>query len=140
MIRIGMHCVIPEEELEFAASRSGGPGGQNVNKVSSRVTLLFNVPSSPSLYPDQKARLMQQLAPRLSEKGILRVTSQRHRSQAMNREAALARFVELLEGALKEPKPRRKTKATVSAEQRRLKEKARRSELKKLRSEKPAAD
>jgi ribosome-associated protein len=140
MILIGRQCAIPEEEVEFSASRSGGPGGQNVNKVSSRVSLRFDVRLSPSLRPDQKARLTGRLASRLSLAGVLRISSQRHRSQAMNREAALARFVELLEEALKQPKPRRKTKATPTAMQRRLKEKARRGELKKSRSEKPAAD
>jgi ribosome-associated protein len=140
MILIGRHCAIPEEELTFDASRSSGPGGQNVNKVSSRITLRFNVRSSPSLRPDQKARLEQKLASRLGDAGVLRISSQRHRSQAMNREAALGRFVELLEEALQEPKPRRKTKASDSAKQRRLKEKARRGEIKKLRTEKPAAD
>jgi ribosome-associated protein len=140
MIRVGVQCVIPEDELKFVASRSGGPGGQNVNKVSSRVTLRFNVESSPSLSQKQKDRLQGKLASRIGADGFLSISSQRHRSQAMNREASIARFVELLEEAFQETKPRVKTRATRSAEERRLAAKARRSILKKVRSEKPDAD
>ena len=140
MIRIGVHCSIPEEELEFVASRSSGPGGQNVNKVSSRITLRFNVESSRSLSRLQKSQLQEKLASRIGADGTLSMHSQRHRSQAMNREAVLARFVDLLAGAFKVPKARVRTKSTLSAEQRRLAAKARRSELKRLRAEKIAED
>jgi ribosome-associated protein len=136
MIKIGVHCSIPEEELEFVASRSSGPGGQNVNKVSSRVTLRFDVGTSRSLSRFQKSRLLEKLASRINSDGILTIHSQRHRSQAMNREAVLERFVDLLAGAFKVPKARVRTKSTLSAEQRRLAAKARRSELKQLRAEK----
>ena len=131
---------IPLDEIVITFARSAGPGGQNVNKVSSRVTLRFNVESSPSLSLKQKDRLRERLASRIGADGCLAVNSRRHRSQAMNREAALVRFIELLETALGEIKARVKTRAPKSAEERRLMDKVRRSELKKLRAEKPALD
>src|SRR5690349_17172329 len=81
---------IPESELTFSASRSGGPGGQNVNKVSSRVTLTFDVMQSPSLSEEQRQRIASRLQSRINKDGVLRVISQRTRSQEMNREDVLA--------------------------------------------------
>ncbi|HMC82356.1 MAG TPA: aminoacyl-tRNA hydrolase [Candidatus Polarisedimenticolia bacterium] len=88
MIEIRDGLAIREEELRFTASRSGGPGGQNVNKVSTRVTLWFDVAGSPSLTAEQRSLIRSRLATRISKEGVLRVVSQQTRSQAANREAA----------------------------------------------------
>lgn len=125
--------VIPETELSFATSRSSGPGGQNVNKVESRVTLLFDVEASPSLTAEHKARLRERLAGRINKQGVLRVVAQRHRTQAANREAAVERFAELLRQALAEEAPRRPTRPSASAKRRRAEAKRRRGEVKRAR-------
>ena len=124
---------IPEEEIRFTASRSGGPGGQNVNKVNSRVTLFFDVEESTVLPTELKDRIKRELAGRVSRAGVLRVVSQRHRTQAANRQAALARFVELLAEALTEAPPRVATRLSRVERLRRLDEKRRRSALKQTR-------
>jgi ribosome-associated protein len=133
MIEITPTLAIPAEELAFTASRSGGPGGQNVNKVSTRVTLLFDVDASPSLSAEQKTVVRERLATRMSNAGVLHVTSQRHRSQARNREAALERFVELLRWALAEPEQRRPTRPPRAVRERRIAAKKRRGETKRRR-------
>jgi len=125
---------IPLSELEFSTSRSSGPGGQHVNKVETRVTLSFDLVASPSLSPEQKARIGERLSTRVTKAGILRVTAQRHRSQAANRQLAMERFAELLQGALAEEAPRRPTRVPRRAKKRRLARKRRRGELKRLRS------
>ena len=126
---------IPEDELTFSFSRSGGPGGQNVNKVSSRVTLYFDVEHCSVLSEDQKTMIRRHLANRLSKTGILRVSSQKHRSQSANREEAKQRFATLLSDALADRAPRRPTKVPRRAKERRLTEKKRRSQLKRGRGE-----
>jgi len=125
---------IPESELEFVASRSGGPGGQNVNKVSSRITLRFDVERSTALNPDQRRRIRTKLASRISKDGVLQVSSQRTRSQDLNREEALLRFAELLREAIREQKRRVKTKASRHSKEERLHEKRKRTEVKQARS------
>ncbi len=135
MIEVMAHLAIPESELTFTASRSSGPGGQHVNKVSSRVTLLFNVAASPSLSDEQKHRILTRLATRISKDGVLRVISQRHRSQMANRQAAVERFVALLREAHTPVPRRKKTTVSAAAKQRRLEEKKRRSRLKRQRAE-----
>jgi ribosome-associated protein len=135
MIQVNTVLQIPDEELNFSASRSGGPGGQNVNKVNTRVTLRFDVARSPSLSADQKRLLLTRLAGRISRDGILRIVSQQHRTQAANRQAAVERFVEVLRKALARPKPRRKTRATHASKQRRLESKRHRSDIKRQRSQ-----
>lgn len=121
---------IPEAELSFATGPSSGPGGQNVNKVESRVTVAFDVTASPSLSDDQRRRIAERLASRLTKAGVLRVTSQRHRTQAANRKAAVERFAELLADALSEDPERRPTKVPKAARRRRLEAKRRRSRVK----------
>ncbi len=133
MIEIRDGLAIPEEEVSFLFSRSGGPGGQNVNKVSTRATLLFDVVGSSSLSPDQKARILSRLATRVSRTGVLRVVSQATRSQAANRAAAIERFAELVRGALRREKPRAPTRVSRAEKIRRLESKRRRSRLKRNR-------
>ncbi len=134
MIRINQDLAILDKELKFKTSRSRGPGGQNVNKVSSRVMLIFDVDCSVSLSENQKMLIHSRLANRINKNGILQVISQRHRTQLANRKAAIDRFSELLSEALKKQKIRRKTNLSRSAKRLRLEEKSRRSQLKQLRS------
>ncbi|MGB9498466.1 MAG: alternative ribosome rescue aminoacyl-tRNA hydrolase ArfB [Dissulfuribacterales bacterium] len=134
MIHVTDTVFIREDELMFTASRSSGPGGQHVNKVSTRMTLLFNVAASPSLSDEQKQRICSRLSTRVSKKGVLRIISQRHRSQAANRDATVERFVELLKGALTELPPREKTTVPKRARQRRLDEKKQHSLKKQQRA------
>jgi len=134
MIKITDHISIPDEELSFTASLSGGPGGQNVNKVSSRVTLWFDVVNSSSLSPEDKELIMNRLKTRIGKNGVLRVISQQTRSQVENKELAIERFVELLQDAVKQAPIRKKTRVSKGAKLRRLEEKRQRSVLKTERS------
>ncbi len=120
MIEITDSIVIPKDELKFSATRSSGPGGQHVNKVNTRITLWFDVGDSPSLMPDQKERLFSRLKTRISKDNRLRIVSQRHRSQAANREAAMEKFADLLRTALTDLPPRKQTKIPKKAVQRRI--------------------
>ncbi len=124
---------IPEHEISFTFSRSAGPGGQNVNKVSTRVTLRFDVAASPSLSGAEKRRIRERLATRMNRDGVMRVVSSRHRTQAMNRAAALERFAALLEEALRPEKTRRPTRPHPGAREKRLAAKRRRSRIKEAR-------
>ncbi len=134
MIEIADSTFIGEEELTFKTSRSGGPGGQNVNKLNTRVTVLFDVGNSPSLSEDQKRRIASELSGRMDRQGVLRVVSQKHRSQEANRRAAVERLQELLREALRPVPIRRKTKIPTAARERRLDEKKQRSRLKSERA------
>jgi ribosome-associated protein len=134
MIPVTEGLAIPDEELSFQTSRSGGPGGQNVNKLETRVTVRFDVASSPSLTEEQRQRLLQRLATRITRSGVLHVTSQKHRTQAENREAAVARLAELVAEALREETPRKPTRVPKAVKRRRLEEKKRRSQRKRERS------
>jgi ribosome-associated protein len=133
VIQITDDLAISDEEVTFVTSRSGGPGGQNVNKLETRVTVRFDLTASPSLTEEQKARLSERLATRITRAGILQVTSQRHRTQAANRDAAVERFAELVGEALREEAPRKKTKLPRAAKRRRLEDKRRHSEKKRDR-------
>jgi ribosome-associated protein len=124
---------IPQQELSFSATRAGGPGGQHVNKVSTRVTLRFDVARSPSLSETQRRRILARLATRISGAGVLRVTCSRMRSQAANREEALRRFAELLAAALKPRKRRTRTRVPAGEKRRRLEDKRKRGRLKRQR-------
>ena len=134
MISILPGLEIPEGDLEFVASRSGGPGGQNVNKVSSRVTLRFDLERTTALSPEQRNRIRARLASRINKDGVLQVTSQVTRSQDLNREDAVARFAELLRMALHQDKKRVATRATRSSKEQRLQEKKNRTQIKQARS------
>jgi ribosome-associated protein len=135
MIEISDEVQIPESELDFVYARSSGPGGQNVNKVETKVTLLFDVGSSGSLSDHQKLLITERLRTRVSKSGVLRVTSQRHRSQAANQEAAIGRFIELVAEALMEQPERRPTRPSRRARAERLAHKRRRSRVKEQRSQ-----
>lgn len=134
MIQINDELAIPDEEVAFVTSRSGGPGGQNVNKLETRVTLRFDLAASPSLTEEQKARLGERLATRITRAGILHVTAQKHRTQGANRDAALERFAELVGEALREEAPRKKTRMSRAAKARRVEDKRRHSQRKRQRS------
>lgn len=130
---INKNLAISPSELRFRFARSGGPGGQNVNKLETRVELLFDVKHSPSLSEEHRERLLQNLKSRIDTQGILRIVSQGERSQWRNRESAIKRFVELIQATLKPKKKRTATRSTASSIEKRLKEKRRRSEIKKGR-------
>jgi ribosome-associated protein len=123
---------IDERELEERFVRASGPGGQNVNKVSTAVELRFDVGAS-SLPPDVKARLVALAGKRMSADGVLLIDSREHRTQAQNREAARARLVALVKHALRRPKKRRPTRPGKAAKERRLGAKKRRAEIKSAR-------
>jgi ribosome-associated protein len=137
MIPIDDNLAIPDEEVSFVTSRSGGPGGQNVNKLETRVTLRFDLAGSGALSEEQKARLRERLATRITREGVLQVSSQRHRSQGANREAAVERFTEFLQENLREETPRRKTRPSRAAKARRLDAKRRQSQRKRERGTPP---
>lgn len=120
-------------ELEFSASRSSGPGGQNVNKVNSRITLRFNIPGSTILTDDEKAVLLTKLASRLTDAGELMVHAQDKRSQLQNKEAALQKLDDILAKALQKKKARKATKPSKTAVQKRITGKKRQSEKKQWR-------
>jgi len=131
-----MDSIFSESDLTYKTSRSGGPGGQNVNKLSTKVTVFFDINNCPTLSQYQKKVIFNKLKTRVDKNGIIRVTSQRHRTQKANRVAAVERLGELLQDALKTKPVRRKTSLPYRAKQKRLQGKKQRSEIKKQRSEK----
>jgi ribosome-associated protein len=140
MIQIEPGLEIPDDELKFTYTRSSGPGGQHVNKASTRVTLLFDVDRSPSLDDDQRRRLRARLATRISAEGLLRVSSQQSRSRDANERAAVRRFAELVRAALHRKAPRTATKATRASREKRISEKKIRAGIKKHRGRAPLED
>ena len=129
MLHVTPTLVIADHELDERFVRASGPGGQNVNKVSTAVELRFDVAAS-RLEEDVKARLMALAGKKMSADGVLTIDSREHRTQAQNRAAARARLVALLQQALKRPKSRRKTKPTKAARERRLVAKVQRARVK----------
>ncbi len=128
---------LDDSELEERFVRSSGPGGQNVNKVSTAVELRFDVRGSPSLPGDIRARLKRLAGRRLTDEGVLVIRAERHRTQDRNREDARERLFELIREASIEPKRRIKTKPTRASKERRKDAKSRRGQVKRLRSSKP---
>lgn len=129
-----MKKLASEIAIEFI--RASGPGGQNVNKVSTAAQLRFDAARSPSLSEEARARLIQLAGRRISADGILIITANRFRTQERNREDALARFYELIHKASLRPKKRQATKPTKASKEERLKEKKKRGEVKKWRTSK----
>ena len=136
MIEITKDIFIDEGQLVFKTSRSSGPGGQNVNKVNTRVTLFFDVAECVVLSDIQKKRILTRLSTRADKRGVVRVVSQKYRTQKANRRAAVERLQQLLKDALKTKPVRKRTKVPERAHLRRLEEKKRRSMLKRERAEK----
>jgi ribosome-associated protein len=138
MLHITDDILLNASELEEVFIRSTGPGGQNVNKVSSAVQLRFNVRASPSLSEDVRARLERLAGGRLTSAGVIVITANRFRSQMRNREDARAKLVELIRKAATPPTPRRATKPSRASKERRSDAKRRRSKIKVLRRGYPA--
>jgi len=133
-IKLTENISIADDELTFRTSRSSGPGGQNVNKLNTRVTVLFDVTNSPSLSDEQKRQIRSKLSTRIDRLGTLRIVSQKHRSQEANRRAAMERLQQVLQEALTPAPIRKKTKVPTGARDRRLEEKKRRGRLKSERA------
>ena len=139
MISITDSITLDEDELEFSFIRASGPGGQNVNKVSSAVQMRFDARRSSSLSNDVSIRLQKLAGSRLTLDGVIVITANRFRTQEMNKKDATERLVELIAKAAVAPVKRRPTKPTKAAKERRLEGKARRSSVKAMRG-KPAGD
>jgi ribosome-associated protein len=136
MLEINDRIRIPNDEFTWTFVRSGGPGGQNVNKVASKAVLRWNIVASPNLPDDIKRRLQQQQHRRVTGDGDLLITSQRYRDQERNRLDCLDKLAEILRTAAATPKPRRKTKPSRASKERRLAAKKKRSALKATRRSK----
>lgn len=132
-LEITPELLLPLAELDYRATRSGGPGGQHVNTSSTRIEVWWDVRASPALGAEQRARLLERLASRLDGEGRLRVVASESRSQLRNREAATERLRQLVASALAVRKPRKRTKPSRAAKAARLEAKRRRSALKRDR-------
>jgi ribosome-associated protein len=140
MIPVTAKISIDEREIAESFVRASGPGGQNVNKLSTAVQLRFDVRHSPSLPPDVAARLERLAGARLTRDGVLIIIAQSHRTQLRNRQDALDRLLDLIRRAAIAPVPRRPTRPTKASRQRRIDSKKRHSGTKRLRSSKPSFD
>ena len=132
-IRVSGKLTIPRDELVLKATRSGGPGGQHVNTSSTRIELVWDVAASPSLDEPQRAHLLARLATRLDSQGKLRLVAQDERSQLRNREAALARFIDVVAQGLIVPRKRKRTRPPAASKRTRLESKRKRGALKRDR-------
>src|SRR5271154_2243099 len=138
MILVTAHISIDEREIAETFVRASGPGGQNVNKLSTAVQLRFDVRHSPSLPPDVRARLERLAGSRLTNDGVVVIIAQRHRTQARNRQDALDRLIDLIRQAAIPPVKRRPTRPTRASRERRIEGKKRRAGIKRLRRTKPS--
>ncbi|HLF14247.1 MAG TPA: alternative ribosome rescue aminoacyl-tRNA hydrolase ArfB, partial [Bacteroidota bacterium] len=133
IIVINSYTAIPSSELTFRFSRSGGPGGQNVNKLETKVELLFDVAHSAGLTDEQKQRILLREKNRIDADGMLRVTAQESRSQFENREVAVEKLVSILAGALAKRKKRVKTRVPKASREKRIEGKKLRGKKKQMR-------
>lgn len=133
MLNVTASIAIPDEEFQWSYARAGGPGGQNVNKVSSKAVLRWNVGGTPSLPEHVKARLMALQRRRITNDGELLITGQRFRDQERNRQDCLEKLAEMIREAATLPKARRPTKPSKGSHRRRLADKKRRSAIKSSR-------
>jgi ribosome-associated protein len=140
MIPITPHISIEEREIDESFVRASGPGGQNVNKLSTAVQLRFDVRNSPSLPGDVRDRLTRLAGSRMTNDGVIVIIAQRHRTQVRNREDALDRLVELIRQAAVRPVKRRPTRPTKASRERRIEGKKRRGGIKNLRRSRPSFD
>lgn len=137
MIEVTPSVSIEESEIQFDFIRSTGPGGQNVNKVATAVQLRWDVRATTALPPDVKERLVRLAGSRITGEGVLIIEARRYRTQEQNRFDAVQRLVALVQKALEAPKPRRKTRPSVTASAARVGAKRQRGELKRIRRYNP---
>jgi ribosome-associated protein len=140
MIPVTAHISLDEREIEEQFVRASGPGGQNVNKLSTAVQLRFDVRHSPSLAPEVRARLERIAGSRLTRDGVIVIIAQSHRTQGRNRQDALDRLIDLIRRAAVAPVKRRPTRPTRASRERRIEGKKRRAGIKKLRHSRPSFD
>lgn len=140
MIRVNPQIELDPREIREVFLRASGPGGQNVNKVSTAVQLRFDVAESPSLPEPVRERLVVLAGRRLTQDGVLIIEAERYRSQRRNREDALQRLVDLIRAAAEVETPRRPTRPTLASKKRRLDGKQRRGETKRLRGSRPGSE
>ena len=133
MIVVSQTLSVPKREIKFVYGTSSGPGGQHVNKVETKATLLFCIYATTVLSNVQRTRILEKLSSRINKDGVLRISSSKHKSQKANREATINRFAELISEALKRPKKRKKTNVTRAQKKKRLESKKKRSETKRMR-------
>jgi ribosome-associated protein len=135
MLAVTENIIIPEEELKIVYIRSSGPGGQNVNKVSTAAQLRFDVNTSVALDDVVRERLLRLAGKKVSRQGIITITARKYRSQSRNRQAAIARLADMIHAAATLPKKRKKTRPGKQATEHRLRQKKRRGELKRARQD-----